>query len=81
MDRAADDPDMSFRIAGFNDRGEARIVDEAGRLVGFGELLLEDAHLTGVEPGDLFGVALKVSWTPSLPDPDGVEIDWDGLLS
>ncbi|HLJ02205.1 MAG TPA: hypothetical protein VKT31_02130 [Solirubrobacteraceae bacterium] len=72
---------MSYRVAGFSDRGEARIVDEHGRVVGFGELVLEDAHLTGLEPGDRFPLTLRVTWTPGLPDPDGVDIDWDGLLS
>jgi hypothetical protein len=72
---------MSFRVAGFSDRGEARIVDEHGRVVGFGELVLEDAHLTGLEPGDSFPLTLRVTWTPALPDPDGLDIDWDGLLS
>jgi hypothetical protein len=72
---------MAFRIAGFSDRGEARIVDEQGRLIGFGELELDDAHLTGVESGDSFALSLRVTWTPELPDPDAVDIDWDGLLS
>ena len=72
---------MAFRIAGFNDRGEARIVDEQGRVVAFGELELEDAHLTGVDAGDSYALSLRVTWTPELPDPDAVDIDWDGLLS
>ena len=72
---------MAFRIAGFNDRGEARIVDEHGRVVAFGELELEDAHLTGVDAGDSWPLSLRVTWTPELPDPDAVDIDWDGLLS
>jgi hypothetical protein len=29
---------MAFTIAGFSHRGEARIVDDYGRLVGFGSL-------------------------------------------
>jgi len=70
-----------FRIAGFSDRGEARIVDEEGRVVGFGQLLLDDAHLTGMERGDVFALSLRVTWTPDLPDPDSLDIDWDGLLS
>jgi hypothetical protein len=70
-----------LRIAGFSDRGEARIVDGEGRLVGFGALVLEDAHLTGVEAGDTFPLTLRVTWTPHLPDPDEVDINWDGLLS
>ena len=72
---------MSFRVAGFSDRGEARIVDAHGRVVGFGELVLEDAHLSGLEPGDTSPLSLRVTWTPELPDPDGLDIDWDGLLS
>jgi len=71
------------KIAGFNDRGEARIVDDQGRLVGFGELRLEDAHLTGVERGDRFALEIVVTWTPELADPDDTDfgdIDWDELL-
>jgi hypothetical protein len=71
----------SFRIAGFSDRGEARIVDADGRLVGFGALVLDDAHLTGIETGDTFALSLRVTWTAGLPDPDEVDINWDGLLS
>lgn len=70
-----------FRIAGFSDRGEARIVDADGRFVGFGELMVEDAHLTGIEPGDVFSLSLRITWTPELPDPDALDLDWDGLLS
>ena len=72
------------RIAGFTDTGEVRIVDDHGRLVGYGELRLEDAHLTGAERGDRFGLEVVVTWTPELPDPDdpGFDgIDWDRLLS
>ena len=72
---------MGFRIAGFSDRGEARIVDEHGRVVGCGELVLDDAHLTGLEPGETFGISVRVTWTPQLPDPDELDINWDGLLS
>jgi hypothetical protein len=72
---------MRFKIAGFSDRGEARLVDSDGRIVGFGELVLEDAHLTGLEPGDTFALSLRVTWTPQLPDPDELDINWDGLLS
>ena len=70
-----------FRIAGFSDRGEARIVDAYGRLVGYGELLVDDAHLTGMERGEVFALSLRVTWTPELPDPDCLDVDWDGLLS
>jgi hypothetical protein len=77
-----------MRIAGFNDRGEARIVDQEGRLVGFGELRLEDATLTGIERGDRFALEVVVTWTAAdvdntLPDPDDPDfdgIDWDELL-
>lgn len=72
---------MAFRVAGFNDHGEARIVDEHGRLIGFGELVLEHAELTGIDRGDIYDLQLRVTWTPGLPDPDAVDIDWDGLLS
>ncbi len=71
---------MALRIAGFNDHGEARILDDHGRLVGYGELVLADAGLTGIDPGDAFPLEVRVTWTPSLPDPDAVDIDWDGLL-
>jgi hypothetical protein len=72
-----------MRIAGFNDRGEARIVDDRGELVGYGELRLADAHLTGIERGDRFDLEVVVTWVQELPDPDDVDfdgLDWDGLL-
>jgi hypothetical protein len=72
-----------MKIAGFNDRGEARIVNDAGQLVGYGELRLEDAHLTGIERGDRFALEVVVTWVAELPDPDGLDfdgLDWDGLL-
>jgi hypothetical protein len=72
-----------MKIAGFNDRGEARIVNDAGQLVGYGELRLEDAHLTGIERGDRFGLEVVITWVPELPDPDDVDfdgLDWDNLL-
>jgi hypothetical protein len=72
-----------MRIAGFNDRGEARIVDDAGRLVGVGELRIEDGHLTGIDPGDRLGLEIVITWTPQMPDPDQVDfdgLDWDDLL-
>jgi hypothetical protein len=64
-----------MRIAGFSDRGEARIVDDAGRTVGFGELRLVDAELTGVERGDRFELELRVTWTAEMPDPDKLDLD------
>jgi hypothetical protein len=72
-----------MKIAGFTDRGEARIIDDQGRLVGYGELRLQDAHLTGVDRGDRFDLEVVITWTPELPDPDAVDfddVDWDNLL-
>jgi hypothetical protein len=72
-----------MRIAGFSDRGEARIVDDNGRLVGYGELRLQDAEHTGVDRGDRFALEVVVTWTPELPDPDDTDfdaLDWDRLL-
>jgi hypothetical protein len=72
-----------MRIGGFNERGEAKIVDDHGRLVGYGELRLEDAHITGIEPGDTFPLEVHVTWLPPLPDPDETdfdELDWGELL-
>jgi hypothetical protein len=82
-----------LKISGFNERGEARITDDHGRVVGYGELRLEDAHLTGIERGDRFPLELVVTWTTEeaapageraagepardLPDPD--DTDFDGL--
>jgi hypothetical protein len=66
-----------MRIAGFNAQGEARIVDDEGRLVGYGELRLVDADVTGIERGDHVALEVVVTWTPELPDPD--ELDFDGL--
>jgi hypothetical protein len=70
----------TMRIAGFNERGEVRIVDADGRLAGYGELRLVDAEITGIEAGDRVGLEVVVSWTPTLPDPDDLDIDWDRLL-
>ena len=74
----------TMRIAGINERGEVRIVDEEGRLAAYGELRLVDADITGVDAGDRFGLEVRVTWTPTLPDPDDLdfdELDWDRLLS
>jgi hypothetical protein len=74
------------KIAGFNDRGEARIVDDEGNLAGYGELRLEDAHITGIDRGDRFALEVVVTWTPDPADPDEPDqpdlgdIDWDQLL-
>jgi hypothetical protein len=68
------------RITGFNDAGEVRIIDDEGRLAGYGELRLEDAHITGVDKGDRFGLEVVVTWTPEPADPDFGDIDWDQLL-
>ena len=72
-----------MKIAGFTQSGEVRIVDDDGRLVGYGELRLQDAHLTGIDRGDRFGLEVVVTWTPELPDPDDPDfpgVDWDRLL-
>jgi hypothetical protein len=72
-----------MRIAGFNDRGEVKIVDDEGRLAGYGELRLEDAHMTGIDAGDRFALEVHVTWTPELPDPDDTDfdgLDWGQLL-
>jgi hypothetical protein len=70
-----------MRIAGFNDRGEVRIVDDHGRLVAYGELRLEDAHLTGVDTGDRFGLEVLVTWTfadrPEAADAAGLDDEPD----
>lgn len=69
-----------MRITGINDRGEVRIVDAEGRLAAYGELRLTDG---AVEPGDRCGLEVVITWTPTLPDPDGVDfdgLDWDSLL-
>jgi hypothetical protein len=66
-----------MRISGFSDRGEARIVDDAGRLVAFGELRLVDTPLGELDPGDHCRLEIVVTWTAKLPDPD--EIDFDDL--
>jgi hypothetical protein len=69
------------RITGFTDNGEVRIVDDEGRLAGYGELRLEDAHITGVDSGDRFALEIVVTWTPEPDDePDLGDIDWDQLL-
>jgi hypothetical protein len=72
-----------MRIAGFNERGEARIVDDDGKVVGYGEMRLEDAQITGIDRGDRFPLEIVITWTPELPDPDDVDfdgLDWDRLL-
>jgi hypothetical protein len=69
-----------MRIGGFNDRGEAKIVDENGRLVGYGELRLEDAHITGIDRGDRFALEVVITWTEAeRPEPDPEDVDFDGL--
>jgi hypothetical protein len=70
----------TMRIAGVNERGEVRIVDDEGRLAAYGELRLVDADITGVEPGDRCALEVVINWTPRLPDPDDLDIDWDRLL-
>ena len=74
------DDQGTMRIAGFNERGEVRIVDEEGRLAAYGELRLVDAEITGIERGDRCALEVVINWTPTLPDPDDVDIDWDRLL-
>ena len=72
-----------MRIAGFNARGEARIVDDEGRLVAYGELCLPDADASTMERGDRFALEVEITWIPELPDPDEVDfdgLDWDQLL-
>ena len=70
-----------MRIAGFTDRGEVRIVDDEGHLAGYGELRLEDAHITGIDAGDRFALEVVVTWTPGPgDDPDFSDLDWDQLL-
>jgi hypothetical protein len=72
-----------MRIAGFNERGEARIVDDEGRLVAYGEIHVVDADLLGVERGDRFDLEVRITWKPELPDPDEMDfdgLDWDQLL-
>ena len=84
-----------MRIVGFNERGEARIVDHDGRVVGYGEVRLCDADTAGIERGDRFDLEVVITWTAaelpdpaedssaSLPDPDDVDfdgLDWDQLL-
>jgi hypothetical protein len=68
-----------MRIAGFNHRGEARIVNDEGITVAVGRLELANAHLTGIETGDRFPLEVVITWMPELPDPDD-DLDWDALL-
>jgi hypothetical protein len=71
------------RIASFTDRGEVRIVDDHGRLTGYGELRLEDAHITGIDRGDRFTLEVVITWTPEPMDPDDSDLDdldWSQLL-
>jgi len=71
-----------MRIAGFNERGEARIIDDEGRLVAYAVLRLSDAY-TALERGDRFPLEVEITWTPQLPDPDEMDfdgLDWDQLL-
>ena len=72
-----------MRITGFTARGEARIIDHDGRLVGYGELQLEDAQVTGVEQGDRFALEVVITWTPDMADPGSLDfddLDWERLL-
>ena len=75
----ADHPPPRMRIAGFNHRGEARIVNDDGITVAVGQLRLENADLTGIEKGDRFALEVVITWAPELPDPDD-DLDWDRLL-
>jgi hypothetical protein len=72
-----------MRIAGFNDRGEARIVNDHGELVGYGDLRLPDAHITGIDTGDRISLDVVITWTREMPDPDAMDfddLDWQSLL-
>jgi hypothetical protein len=72
-----------MKIAGFNHRGEAQIVDDHGNVVAYGELHLQDAHITGIDRGDRFALEVHITWKPELPDADTLdfdELDWDDLL-
>jgi hypothetical protein len=72
-----------MRISGFNNRGEARITDDDGRLVGYGELRLDDAHGDGLDRGGRFALEVVIRWTPEMPDPDATQfddMDWEQLL-
>ncbi len=53
---------MSIRISGFNSSGEVRLVNDDGKTVGYGELLVENAY--SIEKDDEFGLSVKVVWTP-----------------
>ena len=71
-----------MRIAGFNESGEARIIDDEGRLVAYAVLRLSDAY-TDLERGGRFPLEVEITWTPQLPDPDEMDfdgLDWDQLL-
>ena len=71
-----------MRIAGFSQRGEARIVNDEGTLVAYGELRLSDAHITGIDKGDTFPLEVVITWTPEMPDPDDLDdLDWGRLLN
>jgi hypothetical protein len=79
----ADDYPGKMRIAGFSERGEARIVDDEGRLVAYGELRIPDADPLSVERGDRIALEVAITWIPELPDPDDTDfdaLDWDRLL-
>jgi hypothetical protein len=72
-----------MRIEGFNSRGEARIIDDDGRLVGHGELRLDEARGHGLDRGDRVALEVVITWTPEMPDPDATDfddMDWEQLL-
>jgi hypothetical protein len=64
-----------MRMAGLTSTGEARIVDDAGRLVAYAELRLEDAHIVGVDSGDRFPLEVVITWTKAEQDAINAELD------
>jgi hypothetical protein len=73
---------VRYRISGFNDNGEARIVDEDGRQVATGFLIVDS--IGEPERGDLLDVTgVEVTWSRQEPDLWNGHpidsIDWDSF--
>lgn len=71
-----------LRVIGFTDDGEARLADDSGRVVAYGELRVEHAAL--LERGVTLEITTRITWVRDKDPEDEFEvpdeIDWDDEL-